>query len=319
MTTKNNQLRFDSNDRYFLTQQLESKDPAKYYHAVPGIVGRKILPPIENVSPDLPVYGWTMTQLLGKTQVRGPKSRTAPTAKVVRTEETAQILTLEEEFGWTVDAVRAARATNQDLPEDTRLAAVTQIEQRIDAMLATGNPVSKVYGVANNPAVLNTNAAGVWTAATSTAILNDFAAWLEDAASALKQAQLPGQDGNVPMFDQFTVIMSAARYRRLSMMKLGDNESTTVLKYIRENFEMIKRITPWWRLDTAAAGSPMAVLAPALDNGAINPMAGGALLPLDYEQLPEQYEGRNVIVPCAGKCGGFVTRHAVAFRTLKGI
>lgn len=323
MTTPSKQSRFDSNDRYFLSNQLQSIDPNKYYHAVPGIVGRRHLPPIPNVSPDLPVYKWTMTKLVGSAAKRGPKSRSAPTANVVRSEETQQILTLEESFGWTVDEVKAARATGQSLPEDRQLSAISNIEQRIDGTLCLGDTSANVYGLANIPSVGNTNATGAaWTTAASDVILADLEKLIDEATAALKQAQIPGS--GVPSFDQFVLFISAARYRRLMLKRLGSTNEVTLLKYVRENYEMIKAIVPWWRLDAAnVAGTNgtnnMAVLAPALDNGAVNPMAGGALLPSDYEQLPEQYEGRNVIVPCAGKCGGFVARHVVAFRTLKGI
>jgi hypothetical protein len=319
MTTKTGttQSRLDAQDRYFLTQELQGIDPNKYYHLVPGIVGRRVIAPIEGVSPELPVYKWKMTKLLGTTKRRGPKSRMAPTAAVVRTEETQQILTHEESFGWTVDEVRAARKAGENLPEDRQLAAITNIEQWVDGVLCTGETDAGVFGLANNPNVLNTNAAGVWTAATVDAILQDLTTLVEDTSSALKQAQIPGQQN--AMYDQFVLFISAARYRRLMTTKLGANNDTSLLKYIRENFEMIKRFVPWWRLDTANGGNPMAVLAPALDNGSMNPMAGGALLPQDYEQLPEQYEGRNVVVPAAGKCGGVVIRHAVGFRTLKGL
>lgn len=317
--TASKQSRLDAQDRYFLTQELQSIDPNKYYHLVPGIVGRANIPPIDGVSPELPVYKWTMTKLMGgATKRRGPGSRSAQSVGVVRTEETQQILTHEEEFSWTVDEVRAARKAGQNLPEDRQLAAITAIEQWIDGVLCTGETDAGVYGLANNPNVNNTNAAGVWTAATADAICDDLTSAVEATSSALKQAQVPGQKGGV-MFDQYVLFVSAARYRRVMTKRLGSTNEITVLKYIRENFEMIKKIVPWWRLDTANGGNPMAVLAPCLDNGSINPMAGGALLPADYEQLPEQYEGRKVIVPAAGKCGGFVPRHAVAFRTLKNI
>lgn len=320
LATKQNRL--DASDRYFLTQELTSIDPNKYYHLVPGIVGRANMAPIEGVSPELPVYKWTMTKLLsGPTTRRGGKSRSAPMVSVIRTEETQQILTHEESFGWTVDEVRAARKAGLSLPEDRQQTAVTGIEQWIDQVLCTGEPEANVYGLANNPNVGNTNAGAAW-AANADNILADLTNFVEATAAALKQAQVPGQK-NV-MYDQFVLFISAARYRKLMTLRLGATNEITVLKYIRENFEMIKKIVPWWRLDTANSvavngTNAMAVLAPCLDNGSINPMAGGALLPNDYEQLPEQYEGRNVIVPASGKCGGFVPRHAVAFRTLKGI
>jgi hypothetical protein len=317
------QIRFDSGDKYFVSNQLQSIDPEKYYHLVPGIVGRMAMPPIAGVSPNLPSYSFDMTKLVGaKARRRGPKSRSAPMAEVVKTRETHQILTFEEDFGWTVDEVRAARETNQSLPEDRQLSAITNIEQRIDECLAVGEPTSNVYGIANNPGVLNTNAAVAWDAATSDQILTSLDLLLSDAAGALKQARIPGS--STPMFNQFSLFLSEAKFRKIMTMKLGANNDITVLTYIEQNFKMIKKIIPWWRLDTAAAApvngsSAMGVLAPALDNGSINPLSGGALLPQDYEQLPEQYEGRNVVVPAAGKCGGFVIRHGVAYRTFKGI
>lgn len=321
--TQQKQVRFDSGDKYFVSNQLQSIDPNKYYHLVPGIVGRSVMPPVDGVSPNLPSYSFDMTKLVGaKPKRRGAKSRSAPMAEVVKTRETHQIVTYEEDFGWTVDEVRAARETNQSLPEDRQLSAITLIEQKIDECLATGDVKANVYGIANNPGVENTDAAVAWAGATSDQILTSLDLLLSEAAEDLKQARVPGS--NTPMFNQFVLLVSEARYRKIMTMKLGANNDTTVLKYIKENFEMIKKIIPWWRLDTANGtpvngSSAMGVLAPALDNGSINPLSGGALLPQDYEQLPEQYEGRNVIVPAAGKCGGFVIRHGVAYRTFKGI
>lgn len=323
MTQPSKQMRFDSGDKYFVSNQLQSIDPNKYYHLVPGIVGRRVMPPIENVSPNLPSYSFDMTKLVGdKPARRGPKSRSAPTVEVVKTRETHQILTYEESFGWTVDEVRASRETNQNLPEDRQLSAITLIEQRIDEGLCTGDEKAKVYGIANTPGIGNTAAAQAWTGATSDQILTSLDTLLSEYAAALKQARVPGS--NTPMYNQVVLLVSEARFRLIMTKKLGATNEITVLKYIRENFEMIKAIVPWWRLDlsnvaTTNGTTAMGVLCPALDNGAINPLSGGALLPSDYEQLPEQYEGRNVVVPAAGKCGGFVMRHGVAYRTFKGI
>lgn len=321
--TQQKQVRFDSGDKYFVSNQLQSIDPEKYYHLVPGIVGRSVLPPVANISPNLPSYSFDMTKLVGAApKRRGPKSRHAPMAEVVKTRETHQILTFEEGFGWTVDEVRASRETNQNLPEDRQLSAITNIEQRIDECLATGDTKANVYGIANNPAFGSTIAAQAWAAATADQILTSLDTLLSDTAATLKQARVPGS--STPMFNQFTLLISEARYRQIMTKRLGATNEVTLLTYIEQNFKMIKKIVPWWRLDTANSvavngTNAMGVLAPALDNGSINPLSGGALLPQDYEQLPEQYEGRNVIVPAAGKCGGFVPRHAVAYRIFKGI
>jgi hypothetical protein len=128
--------------------------------------------------------------------------------------------------------------------------------------------------------------------------------------NALKQAQIPGS--SMPAFNQFALYLPEDRMIRLATLRLGSTNEVTVLKFIQENFYMIKKIVPWHRLTKG-------VLAPALDDGAMNPMAAEGLLPMDFEQLPEQYNGRSITVPCAGKCGGVVMRYTVPFRYLTGL
>lgn len=318
MATNQRSSRFDANDAYFLSNQLQSFDQTKYYHLVPGVVGRTIIPPIPGVSPNLPVYKWSMVKMRGQALKASPRSKAIPTVSVTRTEETQAIKTLEDAFSYTVDEVRAARETGQDLPTDSQLNAVAAIEQKIDAMLALGDTLSSIPGLANNTNVTSDNAAAAWlSAATPDQIIGDVRTIVENTQSALKQGQVPGS--TVPMFDQFALYLPRKHYTHLFTTRLGSTNEVSIGSFIKNNFDMIKSIRPWWRLDTANGGNPMAVLAPALDSGAMNPMAGGALLPLDFEMLPEQYEGRSVTVPCAGKCGGVVMRYPVGFRYLKSM
>jgi hypothetical protein len=323
------QSRLDAQDQYFLSNQLQSVDPTKYYHLVPGVVGRTIIPAIAGVSPNLPVHKWKMVKLKGSVKKGRGKSKNAPTVSAVRTEETQNIKTYEAAFDYTVDDVRAAREAGEDLPGDVQLAAVTSLEQNIDSCLATGDADSNITGLANNPNVAHTDAAdkggGVtsWLdpAADPDEILADIANAIEATQSALKQAKLPGQEQ--PMFDKFALYMPQRHVTRMTIKRLGSVNDVSLMKYIRDNLgDNIVAIKPWWRLDTADAANgngPMAVLAPALPNGAMNPFVGGAVLPMDYEQLPEQYEGRNIVVPCASKCGGVAFRYTVAVRYLKKI
>lgn len=315
MTRSKTQSRLDAADQFFLSNQLQSTDPTTYYHLVPGVVGRRLIPAIPGVSPDLPTYKFSMTKLQGSTKRGGGRGRGAPTVSVVKTEETQSIKLHEATASWTVDEVRAARAAGQRLPEDTLMAAVTTIEQKIDETLAIGDSSLNITGLANNANIASSNATAVWSAATPTQILADVTALIDSAISGLKQGQMPGS--NVPMFDQFAFYMPYKYKTKLETTLIGTNNDETILSFMQKRYSSIKKFDFWWRLDTANGGNPMSVLAPALDDGRMNPMAGGALLPMDFEQLPEQYEGRSVVVPVAGKSGGFVARFPVAFRYLK--
>ena len=313
---KQSSPRWDSQDTYFLSNQLQSVDPTIFYHLVPGLVGRKTIPAIEYVSPNLPVYKFKMLKMLGQTKKGGGHAKAQPTVSLVRTEETQAIKTFEATATWSIDEVRAARETGEDLPQQALLDAVTQIEQSIDGTLALGDSLSGITGLANNANVSTTNSAAVWSAATPDQIITSIGDTVDATENALKQGQVPGGPQQ-PMFNQWTLWLPNKYKTKLMTTRLGSTNEVTLMKFIRDNFEMIKSINFWYRLDTANGGNPMGVLAPALDSGSMNPYAGGALLPMNFEQLPEQYEGRDVAVPCAGKCGGVVMRHPVAFRYLK--
>lgn len=318
MAPSSNTVRWDANDTYFIQQQLQSYDPRTRYHLVPGIVGRRFIPVIEGVSPNQPSYKYTMTKLLGATKrtARGG-GRDAPSARVVKEEVIHSIRPFEENASWTIDEARAARETGGDLSMDTMLAAQTAIEQQIDGVLCSGISGTNVTGLANNPAIGVTNAAAAWSGATTDQKLGDIRQMITDTTNALKQAQVPG--GGSRMFDQFVLWLPLDRYQQLDMTPRSATSDTTILDLIKR-FSALKAVIPWWRLDTAGpSNAAQAILTPALDNGAMNPMAGGALLPSDFEALPEQYAGRTVTVPCAGKCGGVAIPYPVAFRYLRGL
>lgn len=312
--------RFDANDSYFIQQQLTLFDPTTRYELVPGIVGRKIIPRIENVSPNLPSYKYTMTRILGRAKKSGRNVKDSPSVNVVKTEVVHSIKTFEEVAGWSIDDVRAAREAGMNLDMDTMVAAMTILEQQFDGALCSGIAGTAATGLANNANVVGSASAGNWLApATGDAIIGDVRKVITDAASALKQAQVPGS--GMRMFDQFVLFLPLAHYNFIDMTRLSTTSpsDTTILEFIKK-FSSLKAVVPWWRLDTAGSGGiPIGVLAPALDNGVMNPMAGGALLPLDFEKLPEQYTGRNVSVNCAGKCGGVAIPYPVAFRYLTGL
>lgn len=309
--------RYDAADTYYLSQQLQSFDPKTRYHLVPGVMGRKLIPRVENVSPNQPSHKYTMTKLAGSTKRTRGRGRDAPTGSVVKTEHVNSIETFEHTATWTIDNVRASREVGSDLSMDTMVAAMSSIEQDIDAALCSGITANGTTGLMNNADITATAATGNWSGLTGDQIINDVKRLITAVQVALKMAQIPGQ--NDVMFTQFSLYLPQASYSLIDMTPRSTNTDTTILEFIRK-FSALKGVAPWWRLDTAGiAGIPKAVLVPALDNGMMNPLAGGALLPLDFERLPEQYAGRNVAVPCAGKCGGFICPYPVGFQYMTGL
>lgn len=316
--------RLDASDTYFLTQQLESLDPTTYYELVPSRMGRRFIPPVENVAPFDEAYKYTMTHLKGRARKSAPRSKAAPSVEVTKTEHNQSIKTFDTSFGWTVDEIKAAKAKNLNLDRDRYAAAVIGIEQQIDDALALGIPEINAYGLTNNPNVQTTNPVAKTGGGTSwlgagvkpSEIIKDISNMIADTRALLKSARVPGSDQ--PVFQKFTLLLPQDHLTVIATTPRSDNSDTTILEWVLTNMRRwIAGIEDWWQLDAADGGDPMAVMYPALDSGAMNPFAGGGILPMDFETLNPQEDGRDIVIPAAGKCGGVVMRYPLAYRYMK--
>lgn len=320
--TTNRERRYDANDTYFIQRQLESLDPATYYHLVPGVVGRRFIPPVASLSPNMPVYRYTMTKVSGGLKKSGRRAKDAPTVNVVKEEATHTIKTYRTSFSWELDEIRMARELGADLDRDGFIAAMTKIEQDFDRTLCVGD--GDAVGLANHEDIEDTQASDKGSGqrswlhqnADADEIIGDVRTLIAEATADLKQAQVPGS--NMPMFNQFALFLPLAHYNHIDMRPRSSTSDTTILEFIKK-FSALKSVIPWWRLDTADEDAPMAVLVPALDDGTVNPQALGSLLPLDHERLSEQYSGETTTVPIRGKCGGVANRYPIACRYLRDL
>jgi len=316
MKTKPQVTRLDAATSYFIDQQLEAQDPRKFRQLVPGIVGRRVIPTVQGLSRSQPTYSYVMQLLKAKTRRHGAKSKDAPTVEVLSEKVIHQIETYPTTISYEYDDVENARINGLDLPNDQKLAAVTKLEEKIDQSLAVGEGNSK--GILNATSVPETTAGAktgggnTWTGAGATAdeLVKDVATAVAATAAALKQARVPGQD--MPNFMQWALFLPDSWYVK-SATTYRANTDTSALEMI-QRMPFIKSVIPSWRAETADGGAARAALIPALDNGAINPMAAGAIVPFDYEELAAQLAGFTVSIPARGKAGGCAVPFPVACR-----
>lgn len=312
-------VRLDAATSYFIDQQLEAQDPRKFRQLVPGIVGRRILSVVQGLSRSQPTYSYTMQILKGKTHRHGAKAKDGPTVEVLTEKVIHTIETYPATIEYEYDDVENARLNGLDLPGDKKLAAVTKLEERVDASLATGD--GNATGALNHGSVGQTVAGAktgggttAWTNATATAdeMVKDVAAMAAATEGALKQARIPGSE--MPNFMQWGLVIPSSWWMKAASTYRA-NTDTSALELI-QRLPYIKSVIPWWRAETADAGAARAALLPALDNGAINPMAVGAIVPLDYEELAAQMAGFTVSIPARAKAGGCAIPYPVACRYL---
>lgn len=318
-----NLSRLDSNETIFFTRQLEAIDPTAYMTLFAGILGRRYIPLVENVSPLENVYTYRMYTIHGKARLGAPRARNAPVVSVTAEEASQNIKQIPVAMTWTVREIQQAAKYNVPLDNLTVQAAMSTIARKQDNMLAFGEAGTNIKGLLNHSSVVlstpvnKTGGGTAWTGATVKAdeIIKDVNTLINDTRAALKQAsKMPGGDAT-PAFDKFTVLVPSTRYSLIASTPRTDNSDTTILQFLLRNNPFIESIEEWFQCDTAdAAGTGPRLVAYPRD-----PMCVGALIPEEFNQLGPQEEGHSIVVPANGSCGGTVLRYTVAVRYMDGI
>jgi hypothetical protein len=123
----------------------------------------------------------------------------------------------------------------------------------------------------------------------------------------LKQAEGLSESG-------FTIAMPLTHYSLIGSLPASTLVTRSVLDYLLTN-PQIKAIVPWTKLTGAKhSGGGDRIVAYVRD-----PMVLGALVPMNFNRLPPQYDGLEVKVPCWSRCGGTVIRYPVAMLYCDGV
>ncbi len=328
MRMRLNLPRLDANETVFLSRQLETVDPVNYMTLFAGLLGRRFVPLVANVSPLDNTYTYKMFTVHGQAEVgsSGGLAKDNPMVSVTMEDVSSSIKQIPVTYGWGVREIQQAAKHNIPLDQLTIQAAMSAVARKQDNLIAYGLAGTNITGLLNNdnvdsttPSTKTGSGAGTkWirtVAVSPDEILADIARIVSETRAALKQAsRLPGGDV-VPAFDKFTLLLDSANYSYIASTPRSSNSDTSILKWALLNNPWLESIEEWWQCDLAdvAGTGPRAVCYPR------DEMCLGAVLPVDFESLNPQEEGHNIVVPANGSCGGTVIRYAMAVRYMDGI
>ena len=118
--------RLDANETTFLSRQLEHIDPVNYMTLYAGLLGRRYIPRIENVSPLDNTYTYRMYSIVeGVDQLLAPGANDHPVVKVTIEEVSVQIKQIPVSYGWGVREIQQASKSNVPLDTMTIIAAMS--------------------------------------------------------------------------------------------------------------------------------------------------------------------------------------------------
>lgn len=310
------QNRLDAVENMYFRRQLEFIDKNVYEALYPDNKGRQLIPSIEGIPDTAPSYSYSMIERFGRAKIGGDMGDDAPRVEVTRTESTAQVIqNVTAAYGYNLLEIREAARVSTPLDGLRAKAARDTIETTIDEILATGSAAHGLKGVLNltgvNTYTLGTKAASgtkSWlNGATPNEITKDVFGMATKIVNQLK-------DAAGPAWHSFTLAVPVEQFSHIAQAKMGDGDSSTILKFVLTNSPYVKEIIPWSRCDGAGVGGDDRALMFVKD-----PKVVGAIVPMEFTTQPPEQRNLNFLINCLARCGGVITRYPIAMQYADGL
>lgn len=281
--------RLDAAQSAFFARELEVIQAATYDIRYPTLMARQFIPVTSEAGPGATSLTYRQFDEVGKAKFISNKAKDLPRVDVLGEEFNRPIRPCGDSYGYDVLELRSAAMVGRSLDQRRAAAARRAVEELLDFTACFGSPEHGIVdGALNNAAIPSQAAPAAWAGATADGILKDVGDSIERIVDVTKGIEMPDTIGLPP-----------TRYTQLSTRPRSNVSDTTILKFIMENFPMIKRIIPWYRLATAGAGDTARMVVMRL-----SPEVLYQEIPSEFEQLPPQEQGLEFVINCIATTAG---------------
>lgn len=302
--------RTDEIDQGFLDRQLNHVQTKTYDRRYPELIGRSLV----HVSQDIPAgaktYSWIEYDSAGIAELITSEGTDMRMADVSGKEHVGQIGYYG--LGYQFNRLEVLGAQVSGVPLDVRkgTAARQGHEIKIDLAIFFGDKAAGTVGLLNQPnaqsqTLPNSAAAPTntkWTSKTADEIIKDV---------GLVMSKISGE--SLGIYRANRVLLPIEQYTLIATMPRSTLSDTTVLKFLETVYPGVTFTgTPRCKGAGLASADRMAVYNDSID-------VCDFILPLEFEQLPGQWEGITYKVPCLSGHGGVRAIHPLSFCYADGL
>ncbi len=297
-------MRFDSaqDASMFFARELDFIKSKTYDKEYPEFTALKVFPVTSEVNAGAETVTYYSYEKTGMAKIISNYATDLPRADVKGEPTTAQIRSIGDSYGYSVQEMRASRMAGKNLDARKAAAARYQIDYLLNKIAWAGDSTTGLMGVLssenNIPLYTIPNNAGgtstAWADKTAAEIMTDINGMMKFVSKSTKNVEKPD-----------TLCLPADVYIDLATRQIP-NTNSTVLKFILENAPYLKNIVEASELQG--------------DTTDINPYASQganvALLftkseekltiehPLPFYQHPVQVKGLEMEVACEARTAG---------------
>lgn len=298
--------RFDAGETALVARELLALKSRTYDVKYPGLKARMFLPMATDVNPGAEAIAYHQYDQYGAAKIIAPNAKDIPRVDVSKAEFTSPVKTIAAAYGVEWHTLkRNAMAGGVSILEKRASAARRAIEQGIDDVMATGNADAGLEGMINHSAV-------TVVSATYGAMSGNNA---EDNYKELSEAITTIESDTKGIHQATQIILPISQYQKIATQPWSTTASElTVLEFFKRNHPNVS-VDHWYKLtDAAANGTDDRMVVYAKD-----PEVVEGQLPLDFEQLPPEAQGLELVIHCLARVGGVQVRYPKAMRYIDGV
>lgn len=290
---------FDANEIPFLERELSVLRAKAFEVKFPESKARRFVPLATDVPAWATQFEFKVYTPVGAAKVINPKAGDIPRLELGARSITCKVVPVGIAYAFTIPELRAAAALGAPLQTIKPRLARDTIERGIDELLAFGDLDNTsgqgglpLLGLTNNTDVVNLG-------------IKTFGYWIDDNDSGVTMlAEMNDVATSVStrskgLYTCSTLLMPLSRYN-FAKDKLLDSSgsSDTVLTTFLKNNPGVS-VEPWEKLETAGAANAPRMVAYAKSAEVLE-----GVIPQEYEQMPPERKGFELVNDCWATCGG---------------
>jgi hypothetical protein len=291
-------LRNDAGESAFLSRELEAVRASVLEIRYPEFKGRRWVPVVQSINAGAEEFRYKYFDEVAQAEIVKTLQKHGPRADVFAGEATAQIRSIIASYAWSIQEMRASMMAGTGLDQRKARAARKAIEKAIDDLLLVGDAniqgtaagLFTLSGTQSFTTTTGTLGSTLWSNKTSDEILDDLFGIEEGIYVNSKELEQPNM-----------LLLPISSDALISRKRMGDGDSQTVKSYFLANSKYIKTIETSHKLESNTGWTGKRMVAYHRDPDVLE-----ALLPVEFEQFPPQWEGFESITDCHARCGGVI-------------
>jgi hypothetical protein len=303
-----NVVNLDAGESIFFARELQHIKAKTYDVEYPELRARQLIPVSMEAGEGAQFIVYRQYDMVGQAKIVANYSRDLPRVDLRAKEFIANIRSIGDSYGYSLQDIRSARTAGIPLDQRKANAAKRASYQLEDAIALSGDTDNNLGGFISHPNLTDvaapngTSGHSDWARKTNTEILADLNTLATTAPVATLDIEQPD-----------TIIMPLAQYSQISTLQMP-NIDKTVKQFFLENNLYIKNIEVWTKFTGAGAGGTDLAMSYKK-----SPEKVTLEVPVDFEQMPVQEIGLEYEVPCHMRCGGVIWYYPLSGTKMHGV